>query len=46
MDFTLLYILIIMAALITPSIGLLLIIFTFFNWTGITRGIEMFFLPK
>ena len=32
----LLYILIIMAALITPSIGLLLIIFTFFNWTGIT----------
>ncbi len=32
----LLYILIIMAALITPSIGLLLIIFTFFSWTGIT----------
>ncbi len=31
-----LYILIIMAALTTPSIELLLIIFVFFNWTGMT----------
>lgn len=31
-----LYILIIMAALIVPSVSLLLIIFVFFNWTGMT----------
>lgn len=31
-----LYILIIMAALIVPSIELLLLIFVFFNWTGMT----------
>ena len=31
-----LYILIIMAALIVPSIELLLVIFLFFNWTGMT----------
>ena len=30
------YILIIMAALVTPSVELLLLIFVFFNWTGMT----------